>query len=234
MGETLLALEAVTLTAPEGQVVFQDLDWRLERGERRFVRGGFGGGCSALLRLCAGIAEPGQGRVLLAGAPLEAGQAHPFLARGDLGWVPSDGGLAVNLTLLDNVALPLRYARNLGRGEAERTAMAWLELAGLGSRALHRPSVPGERECWAASLARAAAKGSRLWLVDRPAGGLDLASIAAAEAILERAAADPEVAMLLVGDAWMARFGQELQVGTGRVGPAPGRRESADARGGEP
>jgi putative ABC transport system ATP-binding protein len=227
MAEPLLALEAVTLTAPGGQAVFQDLDWRLERGARHFVRGGFGGGCSALLRLCAGIAEPALGRVVLAGAPLEAGRQHPFLARGELGWVPSDGGLAVNLTLLENVALPLRYARNLGRAEAEATAMAWLERAGLGSRARQRPSVPGERDCWAASLARAAAKGSRLWLVDRPAGGLDLASVAAAEAILECAAADPEVTLLLVGGAWMARFGTELLVGNGRV-------EAASGRGGRP
>jgi ABC-type transporter Mla maintaining outer membrane lipid asymmetry ATPase subunit MlaF len=218
MVEPLLALEAVTLTAPEGQAVFRDLDWRLDPGERRFVPGGAGGGCTALLRLCAGLAEPDQGRVLLAGTPLGRGPQHPFLARGDLGWVPSDGGLAVNLSLLDNVALPLRYARNLGRAEAERSALSWLETAGLAPRAHQRPAVPGDRECWAASLARAGAKGSRLWLVDRPAGGLDRAAIAAAEAVLERAAADPEVSLLLVGGAWMARFGRELQVGGGRVG----------------
>jgi ABC-type transport system involved in cytochrome c biogenesis ATPase subunit len=100
MAEPLLALEAVTLNAPEGTAVFRDLDWRLERGERGYLPGGAGGGCTALLRLCAGIAEPDGGRVLLEGVALEPGLRHPFLARGDLGWVPSDGGLSVNLTLL--------------------------------------------------------------------------------------------------------------------------------------
>jgi len=222
MPEPVLALEAVTLAAPEGAVVFRDLDWRLERGARRHAPGGAGGGCTALLRLCAGIAAPDRGRVLLAGVPLGGQARHPFLARGDLGWVPSDGGLAVNLSLLANVALPLRFARNLGRAEAERTALAWLELAGLGHLAQQRPAVPGDRTCWAAALARAAAKGSRLWLVDRPAGGLDAASVRAAEAILERAAQDPEVTMLLVGGAWMSRFGQELLVGQGRVADGGG------------
>ncbi len=215
--EPMLALEAVTLLGPEGGAVFRGLDWRLERGARFHARGGSGGGCTALLRLCAGIAEPAEGRVLLDGVPLAPDLAHPFLRRGMLGWVPSDGGLAVNLSLLENVALPLRFALNQERREAERTALDWLEQAGLGPKANQRPSVPGDRESWLASLARAAAKGSRLWLVDRPAGGLDPASIQAAERILGQAARDPEVTLLMVGGAWMASLGQDLTIGDGRV-----------------
>jgi ABC-type transporter Mla maintaining outer membrane lipid asymmetry ATPase subunit MlaF len=216
MPEPALALEAVTLLAPEGRAVFSDLDWVLPQGARFHARGGAGGGCTALLRLCAGIAEPDRGRVLLDGVPLRAGVPHPFLQRGHLGWVPSDGGLAVNLTLLQNVALPLQFAQNQGPAAAERTALDWLEQAGLGPRARQRPAVPGDRESWVASLARAAAKGSRLWLVDRPAGGLDPASIRAAEQILGQAAQDPQVTILLVG-AWSSSLGQELTIGNGRV-----------------
>jgi len=217
MPEPLLVLETVTLLAPEGREVFRDLDWTLARGARFHAKGGAGGGCTALLRLCAGIAEPQAGRVVLDGTPLEPGVLHPFLRRGHLGWVPSDGGLAVNLTLLENVALPLRFAQNVSRVEAERSALAWLEQAGLGPQAHQRPSVPGDRESWVASLARAAVKTSRLWLVDRPAGGLDAASIQAAERILGQAAQDPEVTILLVGGAWMSALGQELTIGEGRV-----------------
>ena len=217
MPEPLLALEAVTLLAPDGRPVFRKLDWRLERGERFHARGGAGGGCTALLRLAAGIAEPDQGRVVLDGERLEPGVPHPFLRRGALGWVPSDGGLAVNLSLLANVALPLRFAQDLDRREADLIAMAWLERAGLAGQARERPAVPANRECWMASLARAAAKGSRLWLVDRPAGGLDPESIQAAEAILGSAAQDAEVTMLLVGGDWMSGLGADLKIGSGRV-----------------
>ncbi len=217
MAEPVLALEAVTLTAPEGRPVFMDLDWSLDRGARFRLRGGHGSGCTALLRLCAGIAEPERGRVVLDGVPLDSGSHHPFLERGALGWVPSDGGLAVNLSLLDNVSLPLRFALNQGRREAERTALALLERVGLGRQARQRPNVPGDREAWLVSLLRAAAKHSRLWLVDRPASGLDTASAQAAQAILEEAGQDPDVAVLVVGGDWLQGLGGELRVGGGRI-----------------
>ena len=56
MPEPILALEAVTLVAPEGRDVFRNLDWKLDRGARFHARGGAGGGCTALLRLCAALA----------------------------------------------------------------------------------------------------------------------------------------------------------------------------------
>jgi len=214
----LLALEAVTLVSPEGRSVFRDLHWQLSRGARFHAQSGAGGGATALLRLCAGLAEPDAGRVLLDGVPLSAeGPLHPFLARGALGWVPSDGGLAANLTLLENVMLPLRFALGLGRHAAERAARTWLEQAGLDQQLQERPAASDHRASWMTGLARAAAKGSRLWLVDRPLGGLDAAAALAAEAILDAAARDPEVTLVLVGGAWRSGLGRELSIGGGQV-----------------
>jgi ABC-type lipoprotein export system ATPase subunit len=217
MPEPILALEALTLVAPDGRTVFQDLDWRMARGERYRLLGGAGSGCTALLRLCSGIGEPDAGRVVLDGAPLGIHRHHPFLARGDLGYVPSDGGLAVNLSLLENIALPLRYVRNQDRAEAERAALALLEAAGLGARARKRPVEPGDREAWLVSMLRAAARRPRLWLVDRPTGGMDAATIKASLYILGKVAEDADVSMLVVGGEWMPGLGGELRVAGGKV-----------------
>lgn len=218
MPEAILALEAVSLEAPDGRPVFEHLDWRLPAGGRRYLEGGLGNGASAFLRLCAGLAAPSRGQVLLDGRPLGVDTlGHPFITAGDLGWVPTDGGLAVNLTLLQNVALPLRFARKRPREEAEAVAADWLAKAGLERLANTRPRVPADRASWLASLARAAAKGSRLWLVDRPAGGLDAPALRAAKAILEAAAADPGTSLVLVGSAWMAALGEPLRIEDGRV-----------------
>jgi molybdate transport system permease protein len=153
--------------------------------------------------------------VVLDGVPLDPERgSHPFLTRGDLGWVPSDGGLLVNHSLLENVALPLRFARNLGKAEASRKAQEWLERVGLGAQAHQRPHVPGDGQAWLASLARAAARSPQLWLVDRPGGSLDAPSRIAARAVLEEAAGDPEVTLVLVGADWV---GEELSIEDGRV-----------------
>jgi predicted ABC-type transport system involved in lysophospholipase L1 biosynthesis ATPase subunit len=214
----LLALEGVTLVAPDGRKVFEDLTWRLEAGARAVFREGLGNGASALLRVCAGLVRPSSGRVLLEGVPLDSeGPTHPFVAAGRLGWVPTDGGLAANLTLLDNAALPLRFARNVPREEAAADATRWLERAGLVRALGHRPAVPADRDAWLASLARAATKGSTLWLVDRPAGGLDAGSRAAARAILEEVGRDPAVTLVLVGGEWLAGLGVPLRIEDGRI-----------------
>jgi ABC-type ATPase involved in cell division len=218
MPEPLLTLEGVTLLSPEGLPVFQALDWRLEAGARFHLQGGQGNGASAFLRLCCGIARPETGTVLLEGAPLASATGrHAFLDRGALGYVPSDGGLAVNLSLLDNVALPLRFALNQGRAEAQACAEHWLDQAGLLALARQRPHVPGDGQSWLASLARAAAKQPRLWLVDRPAGGLDARSLRAALGLLEQVGQDPGVTMVLVGEDWMGALGRPLSLEDGRV-----------------
>lgn len=214
----LLALEGVTLEAPDGRTVFEDLTWRVERGGRVRLREGLGNGATALLKLCAGLIRPRSGRVVLDGVPLDPeGPAHPFAAAGLLGWVPTDGGLAANLTLLENAALPQRFARNVPREAAEAEAARWLALAGLAPLQGKRPAIPADRVCWLASLARAGAKGSTLWLVDRPAGGLDAASRTAARAVLEAAGRDPAATLVLVGGDWMAGLGEALRIEDGRI-----------------
>jgi hypothetical protein len=50
--------------------------------------------------------------------------------------------------------------------------------------------------------------------VDRPGGSLDAPSRIAARAVLEEAAGDPEVTLVLVGADWV---GEELSIEDGRV-----------------
>jgi len=217
MPEALLALRGAALEAPDGGRVFQGLDWELKAGERWRLRAEPGSGASALLRLCAGVALPAAGSVRLAGLAPDVDRRHPFVAAGGLGWAPTDGGLAMNLSFLENVALPLRFVRGLDREAAREEASRWLDLAGLGRLKGHRPPVPAERSCWLASLARAGAKGSRLWLVDRPAGELDPAAARAARNLLAEAARDPEAAFLVVGGDWMEGPVRELALVDGRL-----------------
>lgn len=214
-----LVLEEVTLETAEGGSVFAQLNWGAETGSRHVVHGSAGRGCTALLRLCAGLAHPGRGQVILDGTPLGPYTFdHPFLKRGGLGWVPTEGGLIVNMTLLANVALPLRFVRGLGREEAEARALAGLEAAGLGPMAGLRPHAVESRDRWLTALVRTSLMEPELWLVDRPNGTLPPARAALARELLSAGLADPLRTLLAVEGPWIPDCGaRELTIAEGRL-----------------
>jgi ABC-type transporter Mla maintaining outer membrane lipid asymmetry ATPase subunit MlaF len=125
---------------------------------------------------------------------------HPYLLQGEVAWIPQEGGLIANLTLLQNVALPLRFVRRKGRGDAEEMARLFLNRVGLQEKASLRPHALSLRERRLGALARSAALGPRLWLVDRLLDGLEPGSLSLAGNLLEEVLRPEEVTLLLVGD----------------------------------
>jgi lipoprotein-releasing system ATP-binding protein len=221
MAEPLLVFEGVVLRSEEGKVVFHGLDWSLALGAKANVRLTSGGDASALLRLASGLAQPQEGRVILDGIPLGPYTFdHPFLQRGALGWVPREGGLLVNQSLLVNVALPLMFTKRMGRAAAEALATKALEEAGLAEVAGHRPHVMDPRERWLGALVRAAVMEPELWLVDQPSGLLDHGLQAAASVLLNRAASSAASMVIIGGDSWIPRNAmQALGLENGRFLP---------------
>ena len=201
MADALVVFERVTLISSGGRAVFWDLDWTLPRGARVRIAAERGAGGTAILRLCAGLAHPNQGRVLLDGVPHEPGQfGHPYLRRGAVAWIPEDGGLIANLSLLANVALPMRFILGASREEAERASLAMLESLDLRDLALLRPHDLGRRERQMGALARSAVMRAELWLLDRPLEDLDSHGLARALVVLREALQTPATTLLVVGD----------------------------------
>jgi ABC-type ATPase involved in cell division len=181
----VLRLEGVRLEDAEGRPILRHLTATLPARTRVRLESVSGGGATALLRLCAGLAHPSEGQVILGDAPLEPyAFRHPFLSHGLVGWVPTEGGLLANQSLRMNLALPLRFLRGLRRAEAEAQADATLADAGLGSLAGLRPHGLDPKERWLGALARTAALGPALWLVDRPPAELDPMEAATAQRML--------------------------------------------------
>lgn len=183
-------------------MVFRNLNWSLPAGGRARVHAPSIAWTTALLRLCAGLDDPEEGRVILNETPLSPFDfAHPFLKDGGIGWVPREKGLLANLSLCANVALPLRFLRGYSRVRAEELARQWLEASGLSAQAEDRPHALEPRERWLGSLIRAAASEPRLWLLDHPPSRLDPRERADASRILREAAAKPDTAFVIAGDA---------------------------------
>ena len=201
MAEPLVVFEEVGLRSPAGRSVLDGASCSLPRGARVRIAACRGSGATLLLRLAAGLAHPQTGRVLLEGVPHRpSGFDHPFLLRGAVGWVPQEGDLVSNLTLLDNVMLQARFAGGAGRYGAERAGRALLARLGLGEVGWARPDSLSRPQRKLGALARAALAGAELWLVDRLLDGLDGAGREIALDLLEERLELPGATLIISGD----------------------------------
>ena len=165
------ALEARGVSHSYGDVRALDgVDLRVARGESVALVGESGSGKTTLLRCFNRMVVPGQGEVLVRGAPVAGGDAVAL--RRTLGYVPQEGGLMPHWSALRNAALvPALRAEP----DARERARAALEAVGLPpaefADRLPRDLSGGQRQ--RVAIARALAGDSDIVLLDEPFGALD-------------------------------------------------------------
>jgi putative ABC transport system ATP-binding protein len=155
---SVLALDRVSLTVPSASFTA--------------VMGPSGSGKSTLLQVTAGLDQPTEGRVFLAGAELSGGSetAVTKFRRLRVGFVFQQFNLLPALTVLQNVTLPLRLA---GRTVELEHCRAILERVGLGERLDRRPAELSGGEQQRVAIARALATDPTAIFADEPTGALD-------------------------------------------------------------
>ena len=156
----------------EGQV---EVSLAVDEGEWLVLLGPTRSGKSVILELCAGLIVPEEGRVRLLGRDLRAATEDDWLdLRARVGTVLQQPGLLSNMTVFNNVALPLRY-HNVDMDEETVLARVAAQLDALGLAALadRFPSQLTQGEVRCAAIGRALILGQELLLLDDPAAGLD-------------------------------------------------------------
>ncbi|MFF8570979.1 ABC transporter ATP-binding protein [Streptomyces sp. NPDC015237] len=192
----------------------------LRAGEILAVTGASGSGKSTLLHCLAGIVRPDAGSVTYAGRPLEGLPEHRLseLRRTDFGVVFQFGQLIPELTVLDNVALPLMLA-GTARAEARARAGEWLERFGVRGQEELRPGEMSGGQAQRAALARALVSGPKAVFADEPTGALDSLAGEQVMTALARTARESGTAVLLVThDAQVAAYAdREVRMRDGAV-----------------
>jgi ABC-type transporter Mla maintaining outer membrane lipid asymmetry ATPase subunit MlaF len=155
-------------------VVAEHVNWSVQSGDYWVVAGWQGSGKSDFLMMTGGVMAPLRGQYWLFGEEMPIFDDARLQVRLRLGLVFDGGRLFNQLTVRENVALPLRYHRNLTQTAAEPEVNALLEAMELGPWADSTPGALSRNWQKRVGLARALMLRPELLLVDNPLAGLDL------------------------------------------------------------
>jgi phospholipid/cholesterol/gamma-HCH transport system ATP-binding protein len=159
----------------EDNEILRGVSFTVERGETLVIMGGSGSGKTVTLRLVAGLIRPSSGTVQVFGQRIDdLGEEELLPIRRRMGYVFQMAALFDSLSVLENVAYPLREHTDLGEAEIRERVLRLLSLVGLGEDTL--PLLPAELSGGMrkrVGIARALAQEPRMLLFDEPTAGLD-------------------------------------------------------------
>src|SRR5436190_23585974 len=155
-------------------VALSNVNLEVDEGEFVAVMGPSGCGKSTLLNIMGLLDVPTKGRVQIHGAPVASFVDRDLagLRNKEIGFVFQTFHLVSDLTVLDNVQIPLLY-RRISNGARRKAALAALDRVGLGSRVQHFPSQLSGGQQQRVAIARAIVGRPRILLADEPTGNLD-------------------------------------------------------------
>jgi putative ABC transport system ATP-binding protein len=167
-------IEKVYRTERLETVALEAISLRVDEGEFVSVMGPSGCGKSTLLSLMGLLDAPTRGRVTIGGQVIGSYADRDVAAvrNRQVGFIFQTFHLIADLSVLDNVQVPLLY-RRLANGERRRMALRALERVGLAARVNHFPSQLSGGQQQRVAIARAIVGQPRILLADEPTGNLD-------------------------------------------------------------
>jgi putative ABC transport system ATP-binding protein len=155
-----------------------DVGLAIQRGEFVSITGPSGCGKSTLMAILGILDAPTSGRYLFDGKDL-AGLSVTDAARircKEIGFVFQSFNLIGDLTVLENIVVPLTYRDDIPKQQHESMALSALEKVGLSHRARHYPAQLSGGQQQRVAIARALVGNPKILLADEPTGNLDSAN----------------------------------------------------------
>jgi ABC-type transporter Mla maintaining outer membrane lipid asymmetry ATPase subunit MlaF len=171
-----LLMEGVTVGAMRDPdiLVAEDVNWSVAAGDYWVMAGLQGSGKSDFLMMTGSLMAPRSGRYSFFGQAMPIFEEARLPQRLRLGLVFDGGQLFSQLTVAENIALPLRYHQNLSSAQANDATRELMAVAGLEPWTERVAGTLPRSWQRRAGLVRALVLKPDVLLVDNPLGGLDL------------------------------------------------------------
>jgi len=201
-------------------VIFDNLSFRVGKGEMLAVVGESGAGKSTLLHIVGALDRASAGDVYCAETRLGSltDEAAAEFRNRAIGFVWQFHYLLPEFTAMENVAMPLRL-RGRAKQDAEQEATQWLREVGLEERAQHRSGELSGGEQQRVALARALVTRPQLLMADEPTGDLDGRTAEKVFDLIARLHRDHGLTSLLVthNHAFARRCSRVLRLAAGKL-----------------
>jgi putative ABC transport system ATP-binding protein len=170
----LCAVQKVYTTERIETLALSDIDLEVRQGEMMALMGPSGSGKSTLLHIMGFLDAPSAGHVELEGSRVTdyGDRALARVRNQAVGFVFQSFHLIPDLSVVDNVEIPLLY-RRLGGRERRKLAQEAVERVGLSHRMHHFPGQLSGGQRQRVAIARAVVGRPRMILADEPTGNLD-------------------------------------------------------------
>lgn len=155
--------------------ILKGISFGVENGEFVTIMGPSGNGKSTLLNMITGIDHPTLGEVVVTGREVHKMSENQLATwRGEhVGIIFQFFQMLPALSLLQNIILPMDFARKYSSKEREDRAMQLLESVSLADQANKLPGQVSGGQQQRAAIARALANDPPLVVADEPTGNLD-------------------------------------------------------------
>ncbi len=190
------------------------------KGEFLSISGPSGCGKSTLLALLGLLDAPTEGRYLLGGDDVTtlAPVARARVRNERIGFIFQAFNLIGDLTVQQNVELPLTYRHGMGGDERRKAALHALERVGMSHRVNHHPAQLSGGQQQRVAVARALAGKPSILLADEPTGNLDSRNGEAVMNLLRELHRDGSTICMVTHDPRYADYAdRKVQLFDGRV-----------------
>lgn len=222
MSKTAVSLSMLSKVYTVGDVtieVLNDLSLKVQKGQFAVITGASGSGKTTLLNIVAAIDKPTDGSVVVFDENLN-GKDEDFLADfrcSNIGFVFQSYNLVSTLTVAENVAFPMEWARK-PQAQIAKQVTELLRLVGLERRGDHFPFQLSGGEQQRVAFARALANDPQLLLVDEPTGNLDTKTSQVIVDILRKLQDDGKTAIIMTHDEQVLDLAkQRLRLESGKL-----------------